>query len=158
MPKTKLQNVIFTAAMAFVMVYGMVCYNVSLAVGGMSNQVFLMAFGELVVLWPVAIVLELFLVERLAQKLAFRLFTPGQDKPVFILLAISSFIVCLMCPLMSLIATVLYKQAGAELVAAWIQTTVLNFPMALFWQLVVAGPLVRLVFGWAVSKIERVSA
>ena len=30
MPKTKLQNVIFTIIMAFVMVYAMVCYNISI--------------------------------------------------------------------------------------------------------------------------------
>ena len=47
MPKTKFQNVIFTLMMAFLMVYAMICYNISLNIGGMSNQVFLMAFGEI---------------------------------------------------------------------------------------------------------------
>lgn len=42
MPKTKFQNVIFTLMMAFLMVYAMICYNISLNIGGMSNQVFLM--------------------------------------------------------------------------------------------------------------------
>ena len=28
MPKTRLQNIIFTLIMAFVMVYAMVCYNI----------------------------------------------------------------------------------------------------------------------------------
>ena len=39
MPKTKLQNVIFTIIMAFVMVYAMVCYNIAIDKGGMSNQI-----------------------------------------------------------------------------------------------------------------------
>ena len=30
MPKTRLQNIIFTLIMAFVMVYAMVCYNIAL--------------------------------------------------------------------------------------------------------------------------------
>ena len=47
MPKTKLQNVFFTILMAFLMVYAMICYNISLNIGGMTNQVFLMAFGEM---------------------------------------------------------------------------------------------------------------
>lgn len=146
MPKTKFQNVIFTIIMALVMVYAMICYNISLNTGGMKNEVFLLAFHELIIMWPLAFVLEMFVVERLAQKLAFRIVTPGKDKPLFITLAISSFIVCLMCPMMSLAATILFKNAGSEFVAVLIQTTALNFPMAFFWQIFFAGPFVRLVF------------
>lgn len=146
MPKTKFQNVIFTIIMALVMVYAMICYNISLNTGGMKNEVFLLAFHELIIMWPLAFVLEMFVVERLAQRLAFRIVTPGKDKPLFITLAISSFIVYLMCPMMSLAATILFKNAGSEFVAVWIQTTALNFPMAFFWQIFFAGPFVRLVF------------
>ena len=69
MPKTKLQNIIFTLLMALVMVYAMICYNIALDKGGLSNEVFLLAFHELVIMWPVAVILELFVVEKLAQKL-----------------------------------------------------------------------------------------
>ena len=109
MPKTKLQNVIFTLIMAFVMVYAMVCYNISIDKGGMSNQIFLLAFYEMPIMWPVAFILEFFVVEKLSKFLAFRIVSPT-DKPIFIILAISSMIVCLMCPAMSFIATVLFKQ------------------------------------------------
>lgn len=54
MPKTKFQNVIFTLMMSFLMVYAMICYNISLNIGGMSSQVFLMAFGKMRIMWPVA--------------------------------------------------------------------------------------------------------
>ena len=40
MPKTKFQNIIFTLIMAFIMVYAMICYNISLNKGQMSNEVF----------------------------------------------------------------------------------------------------------------------
>lgn len=146
MPKTKFQNVIFTIVMDFVMVYAMICYNISLNTGGMKNEVFLLAFHELIIMWPLAFVLEMFVVEKLSHKLAFRIVTPGKDKPIFITLAISSFIVCLMCPMMSLAATILFKDAGKEFVAVWLQTTALNFPMAFFWQIFFAGSFVRLVF------------
>ena len=116
MPKTKLQNVFFTILMAFLMVYAMICYNISLNIGGMTNQVFLMAFGEMKIMWPAAIILEFFVVEKLSTMLAFRIVSP-QDKPIFITLAIS-----------------------------WFQTTVMNFPMALCWQIFGAGPLGRLIF------------
>lgn len=145
MPKTKLQNVIFTIIMAFVMVYAMVCYNIALDKGGMSNEIFLLAFHEIPIMWPVAFVLELFVVERLSKKLAFRIVSP-EDKPIFITLAICSMIVCLMCPIMSFIATVLFKHPGSEVIAVWLQTTLLNFPVALCWQIFFAGPLVRNVF------------
>ena len=84
MPKTKFQNVIFTLMMAFLMVYAMICYNISLNIGGMSNQVFLMAFGEMKIMWPVAFVLEFFIVDNLAHKLAFRIVTP-KDRPFAII-------------------------------------------------------------------------
>lgn len=146
MPKTKFQNVIFTLMMALVMVYAMICYNISLNKGGMSGEVILLAFHELIIMWPLAFVLEMFVVERLARKLAFRLVTPGQDRPIFITLAISSMIVCLMCPTMSLAATILFKDPGANIIPIWLETTALNFPMAFFWQIFFAGPLVRTVF------------
>ncbi len=145
MPKTKLQNLFFTILTAFLMVYAMICYNISLSIGGMTNQVFLMAFSEMKIMWPVAVILEFFVVEKLATMLAFRVVTP-QDRPIAITLVISCMITCLMCPIMSFIATLLFKNAGANLIGAWIQTTVMNFPMALGWQIFGAGPLGRLIF------------
>lgn len=146
MPKTKLQNIIFTLLMALVMVYALICYNISLDKGGLSNEVFLLAFHELIIMWPIAVVLELFVVEKLAQKLAFQVIATESTEPFFIILAISAVTVCLMCPMMSLIATILFKNPGSEIIAAWFQTTVMNFPMALFWQIFFAGPIVRFVF------------
>ena len=77
MPKTKFQNIIFTLIMAFIMVYAMICYNISLNKGQMSNEVFLLAFHEMVIMWPAAFILEFFAVEKLATKLAFRFIRPG---------------------------------------------------------------------------------
>lgn len=152
MPKTKFQNFIFTLLMAFFMVYAMICYNISLETGGMRNEIFLLAFHEMVIMWPLAVILEGLVVDKLAKKLAFRLVTPGEDKPVFVVLAISSMIVCIMCPVMSLAATLLFKQPGAEIVAVWFHTTALNFPMALCWQVFFCGPGVRFVFGQLFRK------
>ena len=146
MPKNKLQSIIFTILMAFVMVYGMICYNISLDMGGMKNEIFLLAFHEIIIMLPVAFILEFFVVEKLSTAMAFRIVTPN-DRPFVITLAISCMIVLCMCPTLSLVATVLFKQPGKELIAAWFQTTVLNFPMALLWQLFFAGPVVRFIFG-----------
>jgi hypothetical protein len=147
MPKTKFQEVIFTILMVFVMVYAMICYNISLNIDGMANHVFLDAFHELVIMGPVAFILDFFLYGSLSKKLAFRIVNPAEDKPIMIILAISSITVCLMCPSMSLVATLLFKNPGKEVIAIWLQTTALNFPMAFFWQIFFAGPLVRKIFG-----------
>lgn len=155
LPQNKFQDVIFTIFMAFVMVYAMICYNISLSVGGMQNFVFLAAFNEILIMWPIAVVLELLFVGKAAQKLAFRFVTPGKDSPIMIVLAISAMSVCLMCPLMSFVATLLFKNAGAQVVAVWLQTTAMNFPMALCWQIFFAGPLVRNVFGFFVKKFSK---
>ena len=60
-----------------------------------------------------------------------------------------------MCPLMSLAATLLFKNAVSEFVAVWIETTVKNFPMALCWQIFFAGPVVRAIFGAVFREKEK---
>ena len=58
MPKNLFQEIVFTVLMVFVMVYAMICYNIALNMGGMSNAVFLKAFHELVIMAPIAFVLD----------------------------------------------------------------------------------------------------
>ena len=133
--------------MVIIMVYGMVVYNISLSRGGVSNAVFVLALKELLVMGIIAFIVEIFLAGPLAKKLAFNIVTPGKDRMIVIILAISAMTVCLMCPLMSLAATALFQGVDSELFAKWIQITALNFPMAFFWQIFFTGPLVRWIFG-----------
>ena len=105
-----------------------------------------MAFQEMIVMWPIAIILELFVVEKIAQSLTFRLVDSQADHLFHITIILCSMIVCLMCPMMSFIATFLFKNAGIHFIAVWLQTTVINFPMALGWQIFFAGPLIRKIF------------
>ena len=124
MPRTKTEGLFFSILMTFLMVYAMVCYNIALNLGGMSNQVFL---------------------SKPVMALTMRAVTPEMP-PMIIILIRSAITVCLMCPSMSFIATVLFQDAGAQLPALWVQTAVFNFPMALCWQLCFAGPIGRAVF------------
>ncbi len=142
MPKNKFQNVIFTIIMAVIMVYGMIVYNVALNTGGVTNQNFLLALHEMPIMVPVAFILEFFIVEKLATRLAFTFMRPT-DRPQFITYAISLMIVCIMCPVMSLIATILFKEPSF---GTWIHTFGCNMPVALIWQLCYCGPLTRLIF------------
>ncbi|MBE6354516.1 DUF2798 domain-containing protein [Treponema sp.] len=148
MPKNLFQEIVFTVIMVFVMVYAMICYNIALACGGMNNAVFLNAFHELPVMMPIAFILDMIFVGPLAKKITFRLFNPQKDNPVFIVLSISICSVWFMCPLMSLAATILFKGClNSSIISVWLQTTILNYPMAAFWQLLFAGPVVRRIFG-----------
>ena len=146
MPENKFENFIFTVIMAFLMVYAMICYNIALNIGGMRDSVFLMAFGELKIMWPVAVILEMFVMERPVMALTSRVVT--REMPFFFILLIRcSLTVCLMCPTMSFIATLLFKDYHeAGLVGVWLQTAVMNFPMAFCWQIFFAGPAGRFIF------------
>ena len=146
MPKTKFQEVIFTILMVFVMVYAMICYNIALNTVGMSSTVFLSAFHELVIMAPVAFILDFFFVGHIAKKTAFCIVNPERENPFHLVLVISAVSVAWMCPLMSLAATILFKGVGNHFIAVWLQTVVLNFPMAFFWQILYAGPFVRFLF------------
>lgn len=142
MPKTKFQDVVYTAIMAIIMVYGMIVYNVALNTGEVAGYTFLAALEELPLTAAVAFVLEFFVVGKIAQKLAFSVMKPT-DRPQFITYAISICICCIMCPAMSLIATFLFKEPSFGM---WIKTWAMNFPMAIFYQMFYCGPLVRLIF------------
>lgn len=56
-----------------------------------------------------------------------------------------------MCPLMSLIASILFQiilggMPLTRLPAIWAGTLIKNFPMAFFWNMFAAAPLVHLIF------------
>jgi len=148
MPKSLFQEIIFTVIMVFFMVYALICYNMSLAIGNLTNAVFVGAFKELLIMGPVAFILDIFIAGPLAKKFTFKIFNPADTKPIFLILSISVLSVMFMCPLMSLAASIIFKGGlfQKEIVAIWLKTTILNFPMAFFWQLCFAGPVVRRIF------------
>jgi hypothetical protein len=143
MPKNKFQDAVFTIIMALVMVYGMIVYNVALNTGEVTGTTFLAALNELYIMVPIAFVLEFFIVGKIARKLAFTVMNPATDKPQFITYAISICICCIMCPVMSLIATFLFKEPSF---GTWVKTWAMNFPMAILYQMFYCGPFVRLIF------------
>ncbi len=50
MPESKLENLVFTVMIAFVMGYAMICYNIALTIGGMRDVVLLDAFREMMIM------------------------------------------------------------------------------------------------------------
>ncbi len=156
MPKNLFQEIIFTIIMVFFMVYAMICYNISLAKGGLTNQVFIDAFHELIIMGPIAFVLDMLIAGPLAKKITFKIFNPQKDNPVWITLSISACSIWFMCPLMSLAASIIFKGGfNKDLPSIWIQTTVLNYPMAALWQFLFAGPVVRKIFKLIFGRVNK---
>lgn len=156
MPETKFQDFIYTLIMVFVMVYVMVCYNISIHTGGLSNFVFIEAFKELPFMWIVAIILEFFLISKIAHKLAFKALDPKKTPNIIISYGISIIIVTFMCPIMSLIATIFINKPSLDIfIYSWLQSMVLSFPIAMCFQLFYAGPIVRFIFNLFKNKLSK---
>lgn len=144
MPQSKLQNVAFSVLMALAMVYGMELYNQVLIAGTLTNELLLAPLADIIPLSVAVIVLEHFLGGPFAQHFTFRSFDATKDRPIVIIVARACFTCLAMCPMMSMVATLAFKQpTPANLVVTWMQTVAANFPMALLWQIFVAGPVVR---------------
>lgn len=88
---------------------------------------------------------RILLVDNIAHKLAFKVVKPT-DRPFVITLAISFYIICIMCPIMSLIATLLFKPISVQIISVWFTTVLFNFPMAFFCKFVIVGHSFDLFF------------
>jgi len=158
MPKTRLQECAFTVLMTFVMVYAMICFNIAITQGAVTPEMFASALQEMIVMWPVAIVIDLLLVSRVAGRAAGAVARRGASQRA-IVFAISGTSVLLMCPLMSLAACVLVKGAlDASFWPTLLQLIAVNYPIAALWQFLVAGPVVRFAFGKLAAPFQAAAA
>lgn len=139
MPETRLQEVVFALLMSFFMVLGMEFYNGSIQMGEWTRAVFPIMFGEMRFMLPLCFATSYFVMDKIAQKLMLRLVTPGQDKPILMVLVRSGITVSLMCPAMSFWATLIFHGISLDFVNQWFGTVIRNFPMAFFWQIFTAA-------------------
>lgn len=154
MPKTRLQECAFTILMTFVMVYAMICFNIIISQGAFAPDIFASALQEMFIMWPIAIVIDLIVVSRIAGKAAGAVAHKGASQRA-IVFAISGTSVLLMCPLMSLAACVIVKGAvDASFLPTLLQLIAVNYPLAALWQFLVAGPVVRFAFGKLVAPFQ----
>ena len=142
MPKSKKEKVAFSLLMSAFMVYGMEVYNHLLLGGGLRPAQFMLPPLEFALLMLTVIVLETWIGGPLARRIACSL--PGERRGLALVITIQICTVGLMCPMMSLAASVVFKQGLQNgLLQTWLDTVAQNLPMALAWQLLAAGPLVR---------------
>lgn len=145
MPQTKFQDLTFTVIMVLIFVYVMTFYN-----AGLEGEVTLSTFGyALTHMWPEVIgafIAQRYIASPVVKRLVARIFTPGKDKPIFIILATAGFTVSMMAPMMTLYVSIYHMGLAPGLLDHWLSKLVLNFPFALCAQVFYVGPLVRLIF------------
>lgn len=149
------------------MAYGMEVYNVTWKLGypalpggfsNMTNDVFLGALVEAAYMWIFVFIFSNLWGNRLGAGLAGRLVDPKRDNPFLCTLVRSGCTVLVMCPTMSLVASILFNvvlagDSPVQLPAIWVGTLIKNFPMALLWNLFAAGPVSRLLFAKLFSRV-----
>jgi hypothetical protein len=146
MPRTLSQKIIFSVMMAAVMVYGMEVYNILRLSWSVTPAVFVIPLDETVRLILIVMGLQSFVGGPLAKALAVRVVDARKARHRTVTLAVSTATVLIMCPLMSLVATAMFKGLDGNLASKWLDTFRFNLPMAFTWQIFVAGPLVRTVY------------
>ena len=161
MPQNKLQGFLFGLIMSYAMAYGMEIYNVAirqgvtLTVGGFSNMtltVFSDALKETSYMGLLVLLFSSLFGNRLGAALAARHCDPEKDNTYLCHIFRQAGTVAVMCPTMSLAASVLFNiilggTSVIQLPAVWLGTLLKNFPMAFFWNMFAAAPFTHWLFG-----------
>lgn len=147
MPKTKIQNIVFTLITALFMVYLMTVYNIAInSSNGLSNETFIIALKSFYIEYPVAVLVAFFIGTPLAKRLAFRVVDPKKDNNFFVILFIQVFTVCIMVSLMSMFILFTKQSIDSNFICTYITMVCKNFVMALPLQIFIVGPIVRNLF------------
>ena len=117
----------------------------------MTNAVFLDALEEMSFMGLLVILFSNLWGNRLGAAFAARHCDPQRDNPYFCRIMRQVGTVAVMCPTMSLVASVLFNviMAGmrlTQLPAIWAGTIIKNFPMAFFWNMFAAAPFTHWLF------------
>lgn len=170
MPKTKFQGIIFGLIMSYTMAYGMEVYNVAIKMGfnltngsgfsSMTNIVFWEALKEASYMGLFVFIFSNLWGNKLGSEFAKKYCNPETDNPYFCRLMRQAGTVAIMCPTMSLVASILFNVilGGApiyQLPAIWVGTVIKNFPMAFFWNMFAATGFTRAVFNLIFKKHNR---
>ena len=146
MEQTKLQKFIFTLMMCFCMVLGMTIYNMILNEGFHSNLLNNL-LKEFWLGFMVALLLDIFIVGKLAKPIAFKIVKPNKEtKQIKIILAISSCMVIGMVLFMSMFGAIIAAGFNIDALKLYPLCIVRNFVVALPLNLLIVSPMVRFSF------------
>lgn len=172
MPKNQFQRMVFALITVVITVHAYVFYSLYVINGdffssltpeggvlhGINSIGGVGAFGTNLPIWAIVLIefafaytLECLMGSPLSFKLACKVFDPKTTHPAIFETAIICSTIGLMCPAMSLIAAcIYYPYAGGfnflTLLANWLKLICFNFPFALFTQLFLIQPFVRMFF------------
>lgn len=149
MPQNKRESLIYTVLMCFTMVLWMSFYNVAIQMGGVHGTVFINGWIGFPLAYICAMLLDWFVVSKVAKGFAFRFLVKPESSNMKKIIAISSCMVVGMVFFMSLYGAIegcFHSGEWSRLAFNWLINIPRNFIMALPFQLLVAGPLVRRIF------------
>lgn len=149
MPENKRESLIYTVMMCFVMVLWMSFYNITMHMGTFNTETIKAGWIGFPFAYIVAICLDWFVVSDFAKKVAFNYLIKPDYSPFKKMVAISISMVISMVIGMSLfggIEACLNTGNWRSLFMIWAINIPKNFIMALPFQLIIAGPLVRKIF------------
>ena len=147
MPQNKRESLIFTIIMCFTMVLWMSMYNVTLHMGGFSMTVLKEGWLGFPFAYIYAMCFDWFVVSHLAKSVAFRFFVKPDSAPLKKAIAVSCCMVIPMVIVMSFYGSLeacVKSGMWSLLLPVWITNIPKNLIMALPFQLIVAGPFVRI--------------
>ena len=145
MPQNKKEEAVFTLITSGIMIFIMGVYNTAIHTGGLEYKTFGFALHSFWLEWLIGFIFAFFIAGKLAKYLAFKIVIP-EDRAIFKILAIQTFTVCIMVPLMSMVGTVEASGININLPVIWLQTICINFVMAYPLQIFIVGPLCRKIF------------
>ena len=147
MGQTKLQKLTFTIMMCFGMVLGMTIYNMLLN-EGFHAQFFNHLLKDFWLGFVVALLLDVFIVGKLAKPIAFKIVKPTPEtKQIKIILTISFCMVVGMVLCMSMYGAIIAAGFSTAALKLYPLCIIRNFIMALPLNLLIVSPLVRFSFG-----------
>ena len=161
MPRTKFQGIIFGIIMSYCMAIGMEVYNIAIKMGfpmqpggfsSMTNAVFPAALLEASYMGLFVFLFSNLWGNRFGAAFAVKRTDMTKDNPYFCMLMRQAGTIVVMCPTMSMVASILFNvilagQPVSQLPAIWVGTVIKNFPMAFFWNMFAAAPFSRWLFG-----------
>ena len=149
MPQNKRESLIFTVMMCCTMVLWMSIYNVTLHMGALNLETIKEAWVGFPIACIFAMCLDWFVVSGFAKGFAFRFLVKPQDSGLKKAICVSTCMVVPMVFFMSLYGALeacTHTGTWNLVPIIWLTNSPKNFIMALPFQLIVAGPLVRKVF------------
>ena len=149
MPQNKRESFIYTVIMCFTMVLWMSIYNVTLHTGTFNVQVIKDAWLGFPIAYVFAACMDWFVVSGLAKGFAFKYLVKPDSSTLRKVISVSCSMVVPMVIIMSLYGAVeasIRMGDFSNVLFIWLTNIPKNFVMALPFQLIIAGPLVRKVF------------